>query len=125
MDEFSVLACLTTGSGCVFGNELDLNFMIPSGSLDSASAVAESVPLLTPLDLLEDDGTTDIQASVTSYAYSYSSTPPPPPPPVSEPGSAFLLGIGLAMTTLLRRFVWSPGKPVFASRWIPRTAANS
>jgi hypothetical protein len=121
MDEFSVLACLTTGSGCFVGNELDLNFMIPSSSLDSASAVAESVPLLTPLDLLEDDGTTDVQASVTSYAYSYSSTPPPTVP---EPGTAMLLGIGLAMTTLLRRFMWPGGRPAFASRRIPRAAAN-
>jgi hypothetical protein len=98
MDEFSLLGCLSTGSGCLLGNQLDLNFMIPSSSLNLGSVVASAVPLLTPLDLLEDDGTTDIQGSVTSYSYS-----PPSTAPVPEPSTLIMLGGGLAMLTVLRR----------------------
>ena len=97
MDEFSLLGCLSTGSGCLFGNELDLNFMIPAGSLNLGSVAAQSVFPLTPLDLLEDDGTTDIQGSVTGYSYS------PPSNAVPEPGLLILLGSGLAALTVFRR----------------------
>src|SRR5712691_7127437 len=34
-DEFSLLGCLTTGSGCLFGNQLDANFRILATGLNS------------------------------------------------------------------------------------------
>lgn len=97
MDEFSVLGCLSTGIyGCSGGNQLDLNFMIPAGSLNAVNVTAQSVPLLTPLDLLEDDGTTDIQGSVTSYSYSSAVSTTP------EPTSIALYGSGLIALALKR-----------------------
>ncbi len=79
-DDISLLGCLTTGGGCLLGNELTANFSIPAGSLNSQNVVASGIPGLNPsFDLLEDDGVTDIQGSVTGYSY------------VPEPASAFLL----------------------------------
>ena len=69
-DNISLLGCLTTGSGCNLGNELAANFRIPLGSLNSQNVAAQGIPNLNPsLDLLEDDGVTDIQGSVTTYSY--------------------------------------------------------
>ncbi len=65
-NQVSILACLTTGSGCNQGNELDLNFMIPAASLNVMNVAAQNISGLLPLDLLEDDGVTDIQGSVTA-----------------------------------------------------------
>lgn len=79
--DISLLGCLTTGSGCQSGNELDANFMIPETGLNSQNVAAQGIFALTPLDLLEDDGTTDIQASVTTYSASS----------VPEPSSVVLL----------------------------------
>src|SRR5271157_621757 len=81
-DDISLLGCLTTGSGCNLGNELAANFRIPSGSLNSQNVAAQGIPNLNPsLDLLEDDGVTDIQGSVTTYSYS----------PIPEPSTVALL----------------------------------
>jgi len=90
IDLISVLGCLQTGSGCNQGNELSLNFMIPSADLNAGNVPAMQIAGLLPLDLLEDDGATEIQGSVSSYSYT------PPSNPVPEP-----LGIeSLAFGTL-------------------------
>jgi hypothetical protein len=96
-DDISLLGCLTTGSGCVFGNQLDANFSIPAADLNSQNAAAMGLDQPHPLDLLEDDGTTDIQGSITSYSYTSQS-------PVPEPTSlrlvvclAVLLAAGRAL----------------------------
>lgn len=85
--DISLLGCLSTGSGCASGNQLDANFAIPVTGLNSPGVAANAISgLYPPLDLLEDDGTTDIQGSVTSYAYTAA----------PEPSSAALLGSILA-----------------------------
>jgi PEP-CTERM motif len=92
-DDLSLFGCLSTGSGCLLGNSLSLNFAIPSADLNSPSAAAVAISGLSPpLDLLEDDGTTDIQGSVASY--SYTTTP--------EPASFVLFGSGLLALALAR-----------------------
>jgi len=95
-DDFSVLLCLTTGSGCAVGNQLDANFEIPAASLHSTTPSCAVMPAMCatgldqphPLDLLEDDGVTDIHGSVDSY--SYTSTVP-------EPSPLGLVGCALAL----------------------------
>lgn len=67
LDNFSVLGCLTSGSGCMAGNQLDGNFSIAAAGLNSQNVAATGMGL-APLDLLEDDGVTDIHGSVTSYS---------------------------------------------------------
>lgn len=95
-DDISLLGCLTTGDGCLVGNYLSLNFAIPFADLNSPSAPAMLISGLSPpLDLLEDDGTTDIQGNVASY----SSTSPVVTP---EPASITLVGCGLIALTLMR-----------------------
>jgi hypothetical protein len=98
MDQISMLGCLTTGSGCLLGNYLALNFMIPAAGLNLSGVSAQPIFGLTPLDLLEDDGTTDIQGSVTGYAYTGQGATPTP-----EPGTLTLLASG-ALLTGVRRF---------------------
>jgi hypothetical protein len=77
-DQISILACLTTGSGCNQGNELALDFMIASVDLNNQNAAAQGILNLLPLDLLEDDGVTDIHGSITDYSYTSSSAVPEP-----------------------------------------------
>ena len=89
-DQFSLLACLNTGSGCGVGNQLDANFSILATMLNSQNAAAIGSDPPHPLDLLEDDGTTDIQASITRYSYTG------PASAVPEPSSGLLLGGALA-----------------------------
>jgi hypothetical protein len=67
-DDFSLLACLTTGGGCFVGNQLDANFRIPATSLTLSSVPAIGLDPPHPLDLLEDDGTTDIHGTITLYS---------------------------------------------------------
>jgi hypothetical protein len=67
--DLSLLGCLTTGSDCAVGNQLDANFKIAAASLNAQDVVALAFFPITPLDLLEDDGVTDIQGSVTKYSY--------------------------------------------------------
>jgi PEP-CTERM motif len=95
-DDISLFGCLSTGSGCLVGNSLSLNFAIPSGDLNSLlGAPATTIfGLSPPLDLLQDDGTTDIQGNVTTYSY-IATTP--------EPASLALYGSGLIALALARR----------------------
>jgi hypothetical protein len=59
--DFSLLACLTTGGGCSSGDELTANFQIAAASLNGQNVAATGLDQPHPMDLLEDDGTTDIQ----------------------------------------------------------------
>jgi hypothetical protein len=96
-DDLSLFACLSTGSGCLLGNSLSLNFAIPVADLNSPSAPAGTIfGLSPPLDLLEDDGSTDIQAGVANYSYTSAVGT------VSEPASLALLGSGLIALFLMR-----------------------
>lgn len=66
--DISLLGCLSTGSACDQGNELDANFQIPAVQLDANKWTPRAITGLLPLDLLEDDGTTDIQGSVSAVS---------------------------------------------------------
>jgi hypothetical protein len=94
--DVSMLACLTTGAfGCAASNQLALEFGIPLAGINSQNVTAQSLPLLTPFDLLEDDGTTDIHASVDKYSHTSA---------VPEPGSLLLLGFGLTLAWISKAF---------------------
>jgi hypothetical protein len=97
-DDFSLLGCLTTGSGCAFGNQLDANFKILATDLTSAGAGAIGLDQPHPLDLLEDDGITDIQGSISSY----SNSTVPEPDLAAEVG-CLLAGLAAARSALARR----------------------
>jgi hypothetical protein len=99
-DQFSLFACLNTGTGCATGNQLSASFQIPALSLNSQSVPATGLDQPHPFDLLEDDGTTDIQGSVTSYSYTA------PPPSVPEPPTLALIGGTLALLGAWKRLRW-------------------
>lgn len=94
-DQLSILGCLTTGSACNQGNELDLNFTISSANLNGQNVAAQGDLNLLPLDLLEDDGVTDIHGLITTYSYTSAAAVP-------EPASFMLLASGLAAVALKR-----------------------
>src|SRR5260370_1398717 len=96
-DQFSLLGCLTTGMSCAAGNQLDGNFKILSTMLNSQNVAAIGLDQPHPLDLLEDDGTTDIQGSITSYSYNG------PTSAVPEPSATVLLGCALAALVAANR----------------------
>jgi hypothetical protein len=83
-DDLTLMSCLTTGTSCGVGNQLSLIFEIPAASLNSQNVPATGLDTPHPLDLLEDDGVTDIHGSLTSYSS------------VPEPSPAILLGCALA-----------------------------
>jgi hypothetical protein len=85
-DEFSLYACLTTGSGCAGGNQLTANFKILAAGLNSQNVAATGLDPPHPLDLLEDDGTTDIQGTITTYSNTGAASTVP------EPSLTVLLG---------------------------------
>lgn len=92
-DVFSLLGCLTTGTGCAFGNQLDANFKILATMLNAQNVAAIGLDPPHPLDLLEDDSTTDIQGSIASYSYSGPAGTTTP-----EPSSMVLVGCALAFS---------------------------
>lgn len=96
-DDLSLLGCLTTGSGCLFGNQLDANFQILASGLNSVNVAATGLDEPHPLDLLEDDGITDIQGSITAYSYTG------PVSTVPEPSAAVLLAFAMAALAGWRR----------------------
>ena len=79
-DDVSLLGCLTTGSDCFAGNQLTANFRIPATDLNSLNVPATELDQPHPLDLLEDDSTTDIQGSITTYSYARVTAVPEPAP---------------------------------------------
>jgi hypothetical protein len=83
VDVFSLLGCLTTGDGCNQGNELDADFQIPAASFNGLNVVAIGLDQPHPLDLLEDDGVTDVQGSITSYSLVQDVSSVPEPSSVS------------------------------------------
>jgi hypothetical protein len=100
VDTFSVLGCLIDSATCLLGNQLTLNLQIPSSSLTQSGVSAQGVPGITPsMDLLEDDGATDIQGTIASYSQPTGSSAVP------EPSTAMLmvLGAGFLVGTAVRR----------------------
>ena len=91
LDQFSLFGCLTTGSACAAGNQLSATFEILAANLNSPDTPAIGLDQPHPLDLLEDDGTTDIQGSITHYSYTNPAASAP------EPSALALLGCGLAL----------------------------
>ncbi|HTR39950.1 MAG TPA: hypothetical protein VMH80_28955 [Bryobacteraceae bacterium] len=89
LDDITLRGCLTTGTACDQGNQLSAIFEIPAASLNAATS-ATGLDQPHPLDLLEDDGVTDIQGSIAAYSYTRSASAVP------EPASAFLLACLLA-----------------------------
>jgi hypothetical protein len=78
--DVSLLACLSTGSGCGMGNSLSADFAVTAASFNSLNAPAQLIPgLFPPLDLLEDDGVTDIQGTITSFSNSSAAASVPEP----------------------------------------------
>jgi hypothetical protein len=95
-DEFSLLGCLTSGSACDQGNYLTANFKVPTASLLLQNVVTTELDQPHPMDLLEDDGITDIQGSITRYSNTGSA-------PVPEPAAAGLIGAALGLMWLVGR----------------------
>lgn len=91
LDQFSLFGCLNTGSACAAGNQLSATFEILGANLTSPDTPALGLDQPHPLDLLEDDGTTDIQGSITRYSYTSS------PASAPEPSPPALLGWGLTL----------------------------
>lgn len=103
-NEFSLLACLTSGGGCAGGNQLTANFQILAASLNSQNVAATGLDQPHPLDLLEDDGTTDIHGSITGYSYTGAASTVP------EPSTLVLLGGALAALALAKSKLRSESK---------------
>ena len=101
-DDLSLLACLTTGSGCAFGNELTANFEIPAAMLNSQNVAATGLDQPHPLDLLEDDGVTDIHGSITTFSNSSTASAVP------EPSVDALVAAALIAILCARRQMISP-----------------
>jgi len=78
-DDISILGCLSTGSACNVGNQLDANFQILAADLNAKNVSAQGITGLIPsLHLLEDDGVTDIQGSISNYSYTGQASVPEP-----------------------------------------------
>jgi len=94
-DDISILGCLTTGSDCFSGNQLTANFRIPAADLNSLNVPATELDQPHPLDLLEDDGLTDIHGSIATYSYAPATTVP-------EPAAAGPFACGLAILAAIK-----------------------
>jgi hypothetical protein len=100
-DDISLLGCLNSGSGCLLGNQLAANFEIDGGLLNSENVAAATIFGLSPAtDLLEDDGSTDIQGSVNLYSYRESEANQVP-----EPATVGIAFAGLLALAAMRRIL--------------------
>jgi hypothetical protein len=96
--DLSLLGCLNTGSSCAAGNQLNANFQIPMIDLNSEAPVAATgLDQPHPLDLLEDDGGTDIQGTIAVYSYRGSASAVP------EPSFLFVLCVTAVVLLWLQR----------------------
>ncbi len=77
VNQFSVLGCLPN---CFTGNQLALTFSIPASQLNGAGVSASAIPGHLPLDLLEDNGDTDIHGTVATYSHQNASATSVPEP---------------------------------------------
>jgi len=101
-DDISLLGCLTTGSGTcppLVGNGITANFSIPDALLTSQNVAATGLDEPHPLDLLEDDGITDLHGSISTYSFTGSVTEAP------EPSSAVCIACALAALLLVRKAI--------------------
>jgi hypothetical protein len=99
-DDLTLKGCLTTGVfGCDGGNQLSAIFRIPSVGLNSQNVPAIGLDQPHPLDLLEDDGVTDIHGSITGYSYTGSVSTVPEP---SFAGLLVCVLVGLAAANRMR-----------------------
>lgn len=96
-DYLTVLACLIDSVSCAAGNQLALNLTIPFGKTTAAGVSAGAVPGLLPLDLLEDNGLTDIHGAITTYAFSAPAAATP------EPATALLAALALGGLAALNK----------------------
>jgi hypothetical protein len=101
---FGASGCVGSGSGCNQGNSLSLSFQIPLASLNTINIPAQAIAGINPLDLLEDDGVTDIQGNVHSASFDSTASVP-------EPSALLLVGLGLVGLALrLKYYVKQKGK---------------
>lgn len=102
--DLSLFGCLTTGSGCLFGNQLVVQFRIPVSGLNSLNVSAEAPPDQLALDLLEDDGVTDIHGTAATYSY-ISDVPTTAPEPASVYLASFVVVAALARASWRSRAI--------------------
>ena len=96
VDDLTLLGCLTTGTACNQGNQLSASFEIPAASLTALNVATTGLDQPHPLDLLEDDGVTDIHGSITRFSNSTSASVP-------EPGAGAILIASLVLLAAIRR----------------------
>jgi hypothetical protein len=93
--DFSLLACIS-GADCNTGNALTANFRILTSMIGGSGVAATGLDQPHPLDLLEDDGVTDLHGSIDTYSGTVATVVTPEP----APGS--LLAIGLSGIALIQ-----------------------
>jgi hypothetical protein len=98
LSQFAIVGCLIDASSCGTGNQLALDFQIPTTLLSQTGVSVQSIPALLPADLLEDGGSTDIQGGLSTYAYTGSVGTATP-----EPSTAALTLLGIATGLVARR----------------------
>lgn len=88
--QFDVLGCLISASSCSTGNQLTLDFQMPTSQIAQSGVEVQPVPSLLMADLLEDNGATDIHGLLETYSY----TGPAGPAQTPEPSTAALILLG-------------------------------
>jgi hypothetical protein len=92
--DFSLLACIS-GADCFTGNALTANFRVPTSMIGGSGVSAIGLDQPHPLDLLEDDGITDLHGSIDTYSGTVTTVVTP------EPASGSLLAIGLSAMAMI------------------------